>query len=87
MKFNILNENYEFKEGQVLGIFTLDNEPTEYIIYSVEDYDKNESKILISYLIKDENNIDHIKPIENIHERHKVINVFKEIIKGGSNHE
>ncbi len=87
MKFNILNENYEFKEGQVLAIFTLDDDPTEYIIYSVEDYEKNESKILISYLEKDQNEIDHIKPIENIQERRKIINVFKEILKGGSNNE
>ncbi len=87
MKFNILNENYEFKEGQVLAIFTLDDDPTEYIIYSVDDYEKNESKILISYLTADENNQDHIKPIEDINERHKIINVFKEIIKGGNTYE
>ncbi len=87
MKFNILNENYEFKEGQVLAIFTLDDNPTEYIIYSVEDYETNESKILISHLVKDQDGIDHIKPIEDIQERRKIINVFKEILKGGNNNE
>ena len=52
-----------------------------------EDYERNESKILISYLIRDNDGIDHIRTIENLEERKKVINIFKDIIQGGLNHE
>lgn len=87
MKFTLLNENLQFKEGDPIAVFKINGSDQEYIIYSVEDYEKNESKILISYLIRDNDGIDHIRTIENLEERKKVINIFKDIIQGGLNHE
>ena len=87
MKFNLLNENLQFKEGDPIAVFKINGSNQEYIIYSVDDYEKNESKILISYLIRDNDGIDHIRTIENLEERKKVINIFKDIIQGGLNHE
>ena len=87
MKFTLLNENLQFKEGDPIAVFKINGSDQEYIIYSVEDYERNESKILISYLIRDNDGIDHIRTIENIEERKKVINIFKDIIQGGLNHE
>lgn len=87
MKFTLLNENLQFKEGDPIAVFKINGIDQEYIIYSVEDYERNESKILISYLIRDNDGIDHIRTIENLEERKKVINIFKDIIQGGLNHE
>lgn len=87
MKFTLLNENLQFKEGDPIAVFKINGSDQEYIIYSVEDYEKNESKILISYLIRDKDGIDHIRTIENVEERKKVISIFKDIIQGGLNHE
>ncbi len=87
MKFTLLNENLQFKEGDPIAVFKINGSDQEYIIYSVEDYERNESKILISYLIRDNDGIDHIRTIENLEERKKVINIFKDIIQGGLNHE
>ena len=87
MKFTLLNENLQFKEGDPIAVFKINGSDQEYIIYSVEDYERNESKVLISYLIRDNDGIDHIRTIENLEERKKVINIFKDIIQGGLNHE
>ena len=65
MKFTLLNENLQFKEGDPIAVFKINGSDQEYIIYSVEDYERNESKILISYLIRDNDGIDHIRTIEN----------------------
>ncbi len=87
MKFNIIDEKFEFKEGNVLAIFTLDDNPTEYILYSVDDYGHNESKILISHLIRGESSNDTIEPIQDIEEQHKVIKAFKDKLTRGDTNE
>ena len=83
MSFNVLNENYQFKNGDVITVFKLENSDKRCIVYAVDDYEKNESKILVSYLETDESGYDQIVPIEDSEQRKKIINLIKEMIKGG----
>jgi len=84
MTFNILNENYQFKKGDVISVFKIDNSNKKYIMYAVEDYVKNESKILVSYLEKDSDGHDYIVPIYDKDENKKVINLVKQLLVGGT---
>ena len=83
MTFNILNESYQFKNGDVIAIFKVSGSDKKYIMYAVDDYEKDETKILISYLEKDVNDYDIIVPISDLNERKKIVTMVKEMIKGG----
>ncbi len=84
MSFNVLTENKQFKNGDVIAVFKVNNSPKKYIMYSVEDYDEDESKILISYLEKGNNGYDKIVSIENPLERKKIISLIKNMIEEGA---
>lgn len=86
-KFTIINENYKFKDGEVIIMFRIDDNPREYVLYALDDYSSENNQILISYLDKDNEGYDILKNVENYEERKKVINTFKEILKKEENYE
>ena len=86
-KFTVINENYEFKDGEVLLIFKLGNENKEYVLYTLDGGNEVNCSLIVAYLEKDENGYDLLKDIENIDERKKVIEVIKNIIKGDAKNE
>ena len=85
--FTVINENYEFKDGDVIAVFKINDSEKTYVMYSVDDFEKDESKIMVSYLEKDSNNNDIIVKIHDINERKRIIGIIKEIIKGVGNNE
>ena len=74
MSFNVLTENKQFKNGDVIAVFKVNNSPKKYIMYSVEDYDEDESN----------NGYDKIVSIENPLERKKIISLIKNMIEEGA---
>ena len=81
-KFTVINEKYEFKEGEVLLVFKLDDKDKEYVLYAIDNSNDNNCSLIIAHLEKDEKGYDVLKDIDNLEERKKVIGVIKDIIKG-----
>lgn len=86
-KFTVINENYEFKDGEVLLIFKMDNSDKEYVLYALDNNNGVNCNLIIAYLTKDEKGYDVLKDIENMEERKKVIEIIKDIIKGDAKNE
>lgn len=86
-KFTVINENYEFKDGEVLLVFKIGNEGKEYVLYSLDNNNGVNCSLVIAYLTKDERGYDILKDIDNVEERKKVIEVIKDIIKGDAKNE
>lgn len=86
-RFTVINENYEFKDGEVLLVFKIDNSDKEYVLYALDDNNGVDCSLIIAYITKDEKGYDVLKDIDNIEERKKVIEVIKDIIKGDAKNE
>lgn len=85
--FTVINENYEFKDGEVLLVFKIGDDNKEYVLYSLDNNNGVNCSLVIAYLIKDEKGYDILKDIDNVEERKKVIEVIKDILKGDAKNE
>ena len=65
MEFNIINENNEFKLGEIISIFKLPNDEREIALFSVSDWDGDDSSLNVAYLKTDREGYDHIEEIED----------------------
>lgn len=81
MNFNIVNENYEFKMGDVLTTFKIEDMPQEFILYSSSSYDKDESSLFVGYLTKGTDGYDYISDIEDIKIYKKATLIARDILK------
>lgn len=76
-KFKVVDENNLEHDAEVITAFTYKDK--DYLVYSV-DSDEENSNILVSRLVKDNEGYDVIEDIENDSERLEVQNAVKEIL-------
>ena len=86
-KFTVINENYEFKDGEVLLIFTINGIDKEYVLYSLDNNNEVNCSLIVAYIEKDEKGYDILKDIDDLEERKQVIEIVKDIIKGAAKNE
>ena len=77
MEFNIINENNEFRLGEIISIFKLQNDEREIALFSVSDWDGDDSSLNVAYLKTDDEGYDYIEEIEE----EKVLKEAMEVVK------
>ena len=65
MEFNVIDENKNFKIGNIISIFKLPNYKEEFALFSVSDFEQDESELHVAYLFKDKEGFDYIEEIED----------------------
>lgn len=80
MEFNIINENNEFKLGEIISIFKLPNDEREIALFSVSDWDGDDSSLNVAYLKTDEEGYDHIEEIEDENVLKEAMEVVKDMM-------
>lgn len=65
MEFNIIDENNEFKLGDIITIFKLPDSEREIALFSMSDFDGDASSLNVAYLNTDNEGYDYIEEIED----------------------
>ena len=65
MEFNIIDEKNEFKLGNIISIFKLPDDDREIALFSVSDFDGDESSLNVAYIKTDREGYDYIEEIED----------------------
>lgn len=81
MEFNVINENNEFKIGNIISIFKLPNYKEEFALFSISDFEQDESSLQVAYLLKDSEGYDYIDEIEDPKVLKDATKAVKEMIK------
>lgn len=63
MEFNVVDENNEFKIGNIISVFKLPKYNNEFALFSVSDFDEDISSINVAYLIKGTDGYDYLDEI------------------------
>ena len=83
LKFNVLNEDYLFKNAIGLSVIVSDDTDDKFLLYAINDYEDNDYNFMISYLRKDDEGFDYLEPIYDL----DVVDFFKKrldfLIDGG----
>ena len=80
MEFNIINENNEFKLGEIISIFKLPNDEREIALFSISDWDGDDSSLNVAYLKTDREGYDHIEEIEDENVLKEAMEVVKDMM-------
>ena len=80
MEFNVIDENNQFKFGNIISIFKLSNNEREFALFSVGEYDKDESSLHVAYLNKDSEGYDYIEEIDDDKTLKQAIEAIRDII-------
>lgn len=81
MEFNVINENNEFKLGNIISIFKLPDSERELALFSIEGFDDDTSNLQVAYLNTDDEGYDYITEIEDENILKKAMEVVKDMIK------
>lgn len=81
MEFNIIDENNKFKLGNIISVFKLPNYDKYFALFSVSDFEEDESSLQVAYLMKDNEGYDYIDEIEDPKILKEAIEAVKEMIK------
>lgn len=81
MEFNAINENNEFKIGNIISIFTLPDIDKEFALFSLEEYDKDLANLHVAYLNKDNDGYDYIAEIDDDKIYKKAMMVVKDMME------
>lgn len=81
MEFNAINENNEFKLGNIISIFKIPDIEKEFALFSLEDYDSDIANLQVAYLNRDEDGYDYISEIDDNKIYKKAMLVVKDIIE------
>ena len=73
LNFNVLNENYLFKNAIGLSVIISDDTDDKFLLYAINDYEDNDYNFMISYLRKDDNGFDYLEPIYDL----EVVDFFR----------
>lgn len=65
MEFNVIDEKNMFKIGNLITIFKLPDHEEEFALFSVSDFEGDESSLHVAYLLKDNDGYDYISEIED----------------------
>lgn len=80
MEFNIVNENNEFKLGNILTIFKLNGSDREIAIFTINEFDTDTTSLNIAYINKDKYGYDYLESIEDNKTYNKIVLAAKDII-------
>lgn len=80
MEFNIINENNEFKLGEIISIFKLQNDEREIALFSISDWDGDDSSLNVAYLKTDREGYDHIEEIKDENILREAMEVVKDMM-------
>ena len=81
MEFNIIDEKNEFKLGNIISIFKLPDDDREIALFSVSDFDGDESSLNVAYIKTDSEGYDYIEEIEDENVLKSAMKVVKKIIQ------
>lgn len=83
LNFNVLNEDYLFKNAVGLSVIISDDTDDKFLLYAINDYEDNDYNFMISYLRKDDEGFDYLEPIYDL----DVVDFFRDkldfLIDGG----
>ena len=83
LNFNILNEDYLFKNAIGLSVIISDDTDDKFLLYAINDYEDNDYNFMISYLRKDDDGFDYLEPVDDL----ELVDFFREkfdfLINGG----
>lgn len=86
MEFNVINEDNNFKIGNILSVFTIPESDRNMVLFSLEDYDINdENSLHVAYLNTDINGYDYITEIDDEKIFKKALLVAKDLLGGINN--
>ena len=77
MEFNIIDEKNEFKLGDIISIFKLPDDDREIALFSVSDFDGDESSLNVAYIKTDREGYYYIEEIED----EKILKKAMEIVQ------
>ena len=81
MEFNIVNEKNEFKLGNILSIFKLDNSDREIALFTISAFDRDDDSLNIAYINKDKDGYDYLEEIEDKNVFNEAMLVVKDMMK------
>lgn len=81
MEFNVLDENNKFKFGNIITAFKLPIYDKEFVLFSVSDYEDEETDIHVAYLEHKDDGYDYIEEIDDNNALKDATEMVKEIIK------
>ena len=83
LNFNVLNEDYLFKNAVGLSVIVSDDTNDKFLLYVINDYEDNDYNFMISYLRTDEDGFDYLEPIYDL----EIVDFFRKkfdfLINGG----
>lgn len=86
MEFNVINEDNNFKIGNILSVFTIPESDRNMVLFSLEDYDVNdENSLHVAYLNTDINGYDYITEIDDEKIFKKALLVARDLLGGINN--
>ena len=77
----IINENNEFKLGNIISVFKLPDIDREFALFSLEDYDTDIANLHVAYLNKDTDGYDYITEIDDDKIYKKAMLVVKDMME------
>lgn len=80
MEFNIIDENNEFKLGDIISIFKLPDSDREIALFSISAFDDDEASLNVAYLNTDSEGYDYIEEIEDENVLKKAMEVVKDMM-------
>ncbi len=81
MEFDIVNEKNEFKLGNILSIFKLDNSDREIAVFTISAFDRDDDSLNIAYINKDKDGYDYLEEIEDKNVFNEAMLVVKDMMK------
>lgn len=81
MDFNIVNENNEFKLGNIISVFRLPDIDREFALFAIEDFDTDEANLNVAYIDKDIDGYDYISEIEDDKVLKKAMEAVKDMME------
>lgn len=80
MEFNIIDENNEFKLGDIISIFKLPDSDREIALFSISAFDDDEASLNVAYLNTDSEGYDYIEEIKDENVLKKAMEVVKDMM-------
>lgn len=80
MEFNIINEKNEFKLGDIISIFKLPDDDREIALFSISNFDDDDTSLNVAYIKTDNEGYDYIEEIEDEDIQKKAMEVVKDMM-------
>jgi len=81
MEFNVVNDNNEFKIGNIIAVFKIPESDREMVLFSLEDFEKDIANLHVAYLNKNNEGYDYITEIDDKKVYKKAMLVVKDMME------